>query len=67
MSAGKGDTPRPVNGDKFRSNYDRIFKPSNPMSEEIAWAYHNDPRWYPGVDYAEVARITGQPNRMEPR
>ena len=25
MSAGKGDKPRPVDGDKFRSNYDRIF------------------------------------------
>jgi hypothetical protein len=25
MSAGKGDKPRPVNGDKYRSNYDKIF------------------------------------------
>jgi len=25
MSAGKGDTPRPVNGEKFRKNYDKIF------------------------------------------
>lgn len=25
MSAGKGDTPRKVNGDKFRTNYLRIF------------------------------------------
>ena len=24
--AGKGDTPRKVNGDKYRKNYDRIFK-----------------------------------------
>ena len=24
-SAGKGDTPRKVNGDKFRANYLRIF------------------------------------------
>jgi hypothetical protein len=23
--AGKGDTPRPVNGDKYRHNYDIIF------------------------------------------
>ena len=23
--AGKGDTPRPVNQDKYRENYDRIF------------------------------------------
>lgn len=24
--AGKGDTKRPVKGDKFRSNYDNIFR-----------------------------------------
>lgn len=23
--AGKGDTPRPVDGEKFRANYDEIF------------------------------------------
>ena len=27
MSAGKGDTPRPVDGEKFRKNYDKIFPP----------------------------------------
>jgi hypothetical protein len=27
--AGKGDTPRPVNGPKYRANYDRIFLPKN--------------------------------------
>jgi hypothetical protein len=25
MSAGKGDAPRPVDGQKFRQNYDEIF------------------------------------------
>ena len=30
MSAGKGDAPRPVNGDKFRSNYENIFKNKKP-------------------------------------
>ena len=25
MSAGKGDKPRKVNGDKYRDSYDRIF------------------------------------------
>jgi hypothetical protein len=25
MSAGKGDKARPVDGEKYRSNYDRIF------------------------------------------
>lgn len=26
MANGKGDAPRPYDGKKFRSNYDRIFK-----------------------------------------
>lgn len=26
MSAGKGDTPRPVDGEKFRANYEVIFR-----------------------------------------
>ena len=30
MSAGKGDSPRPVNGAKYRANYDRIFSPKTP-------------------------------------
>ena len=30
MSAGKGDTARPVDGPKYRANYDRIFSPKNP-------------------------------------
>ena len=27
--AGKGDTPRKVNGDKYRENYNRIFGKKN--------------------------------------
>jgi hypothetical protein len=30
VSAGKGDAPRPVNGDRYRANYDRIFAPPYP-------------------------------------
>jgi rubrerythrin len=30
VSAGKGDTPRPVAGDKFRANYDAIFNRGKP-------------------------------------
>ena len=26
MSAGKGDTPRPVNRDRYNENYDAIFR-----------------------------------------
>ncbi len=26
MSAGKGDKPRKVDGEKYRSNYDQIFR-----------------------------------------
>ncbi len=28
MSAGKGDQPRPVNGDRYRANYEAIFAPA---------------------------------------
>lgn len=34
---GKGDSPRPVHGDKFRSNYERIFKQSNSMKKMYVW------------------------------
>jgi len=30
VSAGKGDRPRPVDGDRYRANYDRIFDPPYP-------------------------------------
>jgi hypothetical protein len=30
MSAGKGDAPRPVNGNRYRANYDRIFSSKTP-------------------------------------
>jgi hypothetical protein len=30
MSAGKGDSPRPVNGNRYRANYDLIFSPKTP-------------------------------------
>lgn len=33
MSAGKGDTPRKVDGKKFRENYDRIFR--NKLTDHI--------------------------------
>lgn len=26
MSAGKGDTPRPVDGEKYRANFEEIFR-----------------------------------------
>lgn len=28
MSAGKGDTPRPVDGNRYRANYDEIYRKS---------------------------------------
>jgi hypothetical protein len=77
MSAGKGDTPRKVDGEKFRQHYDAIYsKPSNgyigapdrePMTVDEACRLHEDPRWYPTIDYAVVARLTGQKNRMTNR
>ena len=34
MSAGKGDKPRKVDGEKYRSNYDRIFGKKPKKMEE---------------------------------
>jgi hypothetical protein len=33
MSAGKGDSPRPVNGDRYRANYERIFPKEDSLSD----------------------------------
>ncbi len=41
MSAGKGDSPRPVNGDKYRSGYDRIFRKKTPVCKKC-----NGTGWY---------------------
>jgi len=30
MSAGKGDAPRPVDGERYRANYEAIFAPHYP-------------------------------------
>jgi hypothetical protein len=39
MTNGKGDTPRPVNGDKYRDNYDAIFnKPNDHENKQQATA-----------------------------
>jgi len=34
MSAGKGDKPRPVDGEKYRSNYDKIYNKSKPEAND---------------------------------
>jgi hypothetical protein len=36
VSAGKGDRPRPVNGARYRANYEAIFRPRSKY-----------PPWYP--------------------
>jgi hypothetical protein len=33
MSAGKGDSPRPVNGDRYRRNYEAIFLKEDLLSD----------------------------------
>lgn len=33
--AGKGDSPRPVNGEKYRENYEAIFKKKKPYPDWI--------------------------------
>jgi hypothetical protein len=50
MGAGKGDTPRPVDGDAFRDNYDEIFhkhkktSTNKAQSESEYWKAEAD-RW----------------------
>lgn len=39
--AGKGDTPRPVNGDKFRTHWEEIFRGGKPECKG-----NSDP-WFP--------------------
>ena len=36
MSAGKGDKPRPVDGEKYRANYDTIFRKRKPASGKLS-------------------------------
>lgn len=38
MSAGKGDKPRKVDGEKYRSNYDKIFRKDNFSPSETSKA-----------------------------
>lgn len=42
MSAGKGDTPRAVNGEVFRRNYDRIFSAKKVLRDTTV--YHRLPQ-----------------------
>jgi hypothetical protein len=44
MSAGKGDKPRPVDGQKFRSNYDDIFRKNEQANPIHSNAVRSEPR-----------------------
>jgi hypothetical protein len=45
--AGKGDTPRPVDGETYRANYDAIFSKGKPYPDWVCrpcgWAYGRFP------------------------
>ena len=48
MSAGKGDAPRPIDGQKYRENWDQIFcrkrlKVVAPMSAFVHTCPHQEP------------------------
>jgi hypothetical protein len=59
MSAGKGDTPRPVAGQTYRDNYDAIFRKAPPYPDWICrpcgFAYGRFPKqdrvscWHEGT------------------
>jgi len=34
-NAGKGDSPRPINGDNYRNNFDDIFRKTTKVEEDI--------------------------------
>lgn len=51
MSAGKGDTPRPVNGEKYRNNYDKIFKKESPEVIE-AGTFSFQVSDFEGIDFS---------------
>jgi hypothetical protein len=56
MSAGKGDSPRPVNGDAFRDNYDEIFHKHKKTSTNKAQS--ESEYWKAGADrWREVALL----------
>jgi hypothetical protein len=54
MSAGKGDQPRPVNGDRYRANYDAIFQ----VGRDLRAAYNAGP--YPDWICHECGRKHGR-------
>lgn len=58
MSAGKGDSPRPVNGDKFRAKYLRIFadRPPKTIGEPAAADCRDDKRTKKAHDFTRFSR-----------
>ena len=53
MSAGKGDTPRAVNGDLYRRNFDHAFRP-------FPWRHENGRKPYPNWICDECGRLHGK-------
>jgi rubrerythrin len=58
MSAGKGDTPRPVNGDAFRDNYEAAFRKKETTEPE---------EWHPkGIEWKpEYGRMLRSGERLQ--
>jgi len=61
--AGKGDTPRPVNGDKFRSNYERIFEKHHATNPVHPDPDDSEKTARPRLRHAMVDVHTGAANR----
>lgn len=53
MSAGKGDKPRPVDNELYRSNYDKIFRKPKQQTFDISKIEAEDPCGFKRVGETE--------------
>ena len=56
MSAGKGDTPRPVDAKVYGENYDSIFRKDKPVSDRNE-VWPNDPNPFESPDHDNDSKI----------
>ena len=60
MSAGKGDTPRAVNGDLYRRNYDSIFAENLEQAKLLAMSADREEKLLQQVAALSRVRETGE-------
>jgi hypothetical protein len=60
MSAGKGDTPRAVNGEVFRRNYDSIFAENLEQARLLAMSADREEKLRAQLQDAEIRALYEQ-------